>query len=705
MTDNVYNSSKIRLLKGLEPIQLRPSMYTRTETPNHMIQEVIDNAQDEALAGHANVIEIRVLPNDYIMITDNGRGIPVDDILDEHGKSTGQSGAEAIFTVIHSGSKFNKDDDESAYRFSGGLHGVGVSVTNALSEVLVAVIKKNKKLYQIKFADGAVVNKLEEVTDLKTLFIQNDKLTSWIKRKGNGTTVICKPQAHPPRNLPAYFETPKVNFDQLKNYLKVKSALLPNVHITYQYLDEDVIEWKYNSLKDYLIAESDELNIKTQWFTTLNEEEITEETNLTEATKFLHIQKYIENNNTAFKKGEGLECIIGFLKEGKKATEGFVNLIHTPEGGEHERGLKVAIYEGMKSFITRYNLMPNSKLTIEADDIWQKISFVLSVKMVDPKFKGQVKDKLLSKEANKLVSELSKDFFELWLSDNLDFSKKLANMVIENAQIRSKGEIKVERKKGASNATLPGKLTDCVLTDMEKTELFICEGDSAGGQAKQARNKDFQAILPIRGKIQNTWEVESHKIQENNEVDNISIAIGIPPHTLDDKVDFSKLRYGKIFTMCDADVDGRHIEVLLLTLFFRHFPQVIKKGHLFIAQAPLFRVDYPSNKKSKKTLDAKAYIKDELELETFLKKLNKMGFTVEDEQVRVSRFKGLGEMQVEQLWETTMDPANRKALKIVIEEDHLEGDIKAFNNYMSKKEAKFRKDWLEENGNKANVDA
>lgn len=705
MTDNVYNSSKIRLLKGLEPIQLRPSMYTRTENPNHMIQEVIDNAQDEALAGYANTIEIRILPNDYIMITDNGRGIPVDDILDDNGKSTGQSGAEAIFTVIHSGSKFNKDDDESAYRFSGGLHGVGVSVTNALSEILVAVIKKNKKLYQIRFADGAVIDKLEEVTDLKKLFIQNDKLVSWIKRKGSGTAVICKPQAHPPRkDLQPYFEIPKVNYEQLKNYLKVKSALLQNVHITYQYLDEEVIEWKYNSLQEYLIAESDGFNTKTQWFTTLNEEDITEETNLVESTKFLHIQKYVDHKNGPFKKGEGVDCIIGFLKEGKKTSEGFVNLIHTPEGGEHERGLKTAMYEGMKSFITRYDLMPN-KLNIEAEDIWQKISFVLSVKMVDPKFKGQVKDKLLSKEANKLVYELCKDYFELWLSDNLDFAKKLANMVIENAQIRSRGEIKVERKKGASNATLPGKLTDCSETDVNKTEIFICEGDSAGGQAKQARDKNYQAILPIRGKILNTWEVESHKIQENNEVENISIAIGIPPHTMEDKVDFSKLRYGKIFTMCDADVDGRHIEVLLLTLFFKHFPQVIKRGHLFIAQAPLFRVDYPSSKKSKKTLDAKAYIKDEAELPLFIKKLNKMGFTEEDEQIRISRFKGLGEMQAEQLWETTMDPENRKALKIIIEEDHLEGDLKSFNLYMSKKEAKYRKEWLEENGNKANIDS
>ena len=668
MTENSYTSSQIRVLKGLEPVQLRPGMYTKTDDPNHIIQEVIDNAQDEALAGYATKIFVKI-DGDYISVADNGRGIPVDIMKDQDNKSA----AEVIFTELHSGGKFDKADG-GAYSFSGGLHGVGVSVTNALSLELKAVIKKDGKIHSIKFENGTLSEPLSVIGK--------------VDKKDTGTCIIVKPD-------PKYFEDPKVNIDFLKNYLRVKSALLKGVEITFQVNDAEPISWSYNDVTEYFVAESSKINGKEVFWLNL------EETAVANKTDFLwKYEYYLPEDSSLGKKGEGLNLVMGVLEEGKKFSESFVNLIPTLSGGTHERGLKNGLFEGLKSFMTHYNILP-PKVSIETEDLWNKTSYVLSTKILDPAFKGQVKESLSSPSAAKLIDGLVKDNFELWLNENIKFAKRLAEFVISNAQQRSKAETKVERKRTGNNA-LPGKLTDCSDNDPTKTELFICEGDSAGGGAKMARDKNYQAILPIRGKIKNTWEVLTANLYDSSEtIQNIAIAIGVQPHSMEDNVDLSKLRYGKICTMCDADVDGRHIEVLLLTLFFRHFPRLVLKGHLYVSRAPLFRVDSPSNKKSKNKLDKKDYVQDEKELEKLLVKLRK---DFEDESIKISRFKGLGEMNPEQLWETTMNPESRRLIKITLNEDHIDADLDSFNLYMSKKEAGKRKEWMEENGNKVEVD-
>lgn len=667
-SEQIYNASKIRVLKGLEAVKLRPGMYTRTENPNHIIYEVIDNAQDEALAGFANKISVKIINGDTVEVEDNGRGIPVDIHLE-----TGRSAAEVIFSELHSGGKFDKES-EGAYSFSGGLHGVGVSVTNALSKHLEAVIKKNGILYQVIFKDGEIFQSLKEIGK--------------VAKKDTGTKIIATPDNK-------YFEN-KLNVEQLKNYLRVKSALLRGVEISFQIDNEEPISWKYDSLTDYLVAESNKVNQETFWVTELSDQE-NESDNVKYVWDFEH---YLEHNNTVGKKGEGLHVVIGFIEEGKRVNESFVNLIPTLNGGTHERGLKNGLFEGLKNFMNHYNLTP--KISVESDDLWQKTSFVLSSKILDPQFQGQTKEKLSSENAARLNVALIKDGFELWLNENIDFGKRLVEIVVLNAQKRTKTEVKIERRRGGSNTTLPGKLSDCEESNPEKAELFLVEGDSAAGSSKMGRNKDFQAILPLRGKILNTWEVDISKLFDSDTIKDIAVAIGIPPHGLNDNVDFSKLRYNKICSMCDADVDGRHIEVLLTTLFFKHFPQVIKRGHFFIAKAPLFRVDFPSNKRNKSKLDKKIYIQEEVELDNFIKKLNKEGF--DENSIKVSRFKGLGEMNPEQLWDTTLNPETRTLIQIGIDTDHLDSDVEIFSLLMSKKEAKNRREWMEEKGNTVEID-
>lgn len=674
MTDNTnYDSSSIRVLKGLEPVKSRPGMYTRTENPNHIIYEVIDNAQDEALAGHATKISVAVKNGEVVTISDNGRGIPVDPMKDD---PENRSAAEVIFTELHSGGKFDKDSG-GAYTFAGGLHGVGVSVTNALSSELEAIIKKGGLEYNIKFENGNIVQGLAPTGNK---FRKND----------TGTTIIARPNGK-------YFETPKVQVEQLKNYMRVKSALLSGVEIIFQNNDDEPISWSYPTLMDYMVAESSKLNHdETYWLSM-------EDDLLPNNTSFVwNFERYLTEESSLGSKGEGLHVVIGFLEEGKRFTESFVNLIPTLNGGSHERGLKNGLFEGLRNFMSHYNLMPN-KLTIEADDLWNKCSFVLSSKILDPQFQGQTKEKLTSERAAKINIALVKDNFELWLSDNVQFGKKLAETVISNAQKRTKTEVKVERKRSGGGTTLPGKLSDCEGTDHEKSELFLVEGDSAAGSAKMGRDKNFQAILPMRGKILNTWEVEIEKIFHSDSVQDLAIAIGIPPHGLEDEVDFSKLRYNKISTLCDADVDGRHIEVLVITLMLKHFPQLITKGHFYVTKAPLFRVDYPSTKKNKSKLDAKDYVQDEEELEEFLSKLKKQGYN--EENWKVSRFKGLGEMNPDQLWETSLNPETRCLIQLLIDKEHINAELEMFNMLMSSKTSKQRKEWMEEKGGTVEIDA
>ena len=581
-----YSSSQIKVLKGLDPVKKVPGMYTRTTSPNHIVYEVIDNAQDEALGGYANKLLVKVIDDNTVLIEDNGRGIPVD-FMEEEGKSA----VEVIFTSLHSGGKFDKEEG-GAYDFSGGLHGVGVSVTNALSKSVKVRINKNGKSYAIDFADGYVVSDLKE--------------TGKVDKSRNKTSVEVVPDL-------TYFDNP-LNIDELKNYIRVKSALLNGVEIVFQYKEDEPISWNYSTLKDYLLTESNKINEETYWKTEGDESVANVDSNL------WNFKYYLPETNTIGSKGEGLDVVIGFLEEGKRIQESFVNLISTLDGGTHVRGLKSGLFEGLKSYMNNYNLMP-AKITLDSEDLWSRTSFVISAKLLKPKFASQTKEKLSSETSAKLVSGLIKDNFELWLDENPIFAKKLSEMVIDNANRRNKAEIKTDRKKSNGNAVLPGKLTDCVDTNPERTELFICEGDSAGGGAKQARDKEFQAIYPIRGKILNTWEVERSKLFESETIENIAIVIGIEPHGVRDNIDMSKLRYGKICTMCDADVDGRHIEVLLMTLFLRHFPQIVTNGHLYIARAPLYRVDYPSSKKSKNKLDKKEYIQNEEDLDKLLKKL------------------------------------------------------------------------------------
>ena len=675
MSHKEYNASSISVLEGLEPVQQRPGMYTRLENPNHIIYEVIDNAQDEALAGFANQISVQILDDESVLISDNGRGIPVDEMVDKKtGKKTGQSAVEVIFTKLHSGGKFSKSDDESPYRFSGGLHGVGVSVTNALSDVLRATIYRNGYEHMIEFNKGNLVSPLTQVSKLKD-------------KKQTGTTILAKPTT-------SYFESPKINIEDLKNYLKVKSALLKGVEIVFTYKNDEPIKWSYNGIVDYMVNEMAKTGQETLWLQK-NEEEAQQNTQY-----LMHINKYLNEKTSYGDKGEGLEAVIGFFTEGRRYNESFVNLIPTLNGGKHENGLKNGLFEGLKSFINHYSLLPKN-ISIESDDLWSKTCFVLSTKMLDPQFQGQTKEKLISDSANKLTTNLVKDYFELWLNERVDFGKKLAELVISQAQKRVKIDVKIDRKRNSST-TLPGKLSDCENDDPSKSELFLVEGDSAAGSGKMGRDKNFQAILPLRGKILNSWEVEAHKLFDSKTIQDISIATGIDPHKIDDVVDFSKLRYSKICTLCDADVDGRHIEVLLTTLFFKHFPQIIQKGHFYIAKAPLFRVDYPSSVKAKNKLDAKQYISNEEELEILKKKLYKIGFT--DDNIKISRFKGLGEMNAEQLWDTTLDPENRNLIRIQMDPDHLDADYDMFTMLMGKKESEARRKWMEQKGNLVEVD-
>jgi topoisomerase-4 subunit B len=667
MTETTYNASKIKVLKGLDPVKKVPGMYTRTENPNHIIYEAIDNAQDEALGGYATKIKVS-MPDIYtVIVEDNGRGIPVDIMEEEDGKSA----VEVIFTSLHSGGKFDKKG-EGAYNFSGGLHGVGVSVTNALSTSLEVKVKKDGKSYNISFEDGILSSQLKE--------------TGKVNKSDSGTCIIAKPN-------PIYFDNPVVNIEQLKNYLRVKSALLHEVEISFQFADEEPIIWIYPSLKDYLIAESNKINKDGTYWQSSEEESLPNKTNF-----IWNFEHYLKDSSLG-ENGEGLHVVLGFLEEGKKINESFVNLIPTLNGGTHERGLKNGLFEGLKSFMNFNNLTP-PKLTIEAEDIWSRTSFVLSMKLLEPRFQGQTKERLSAENAAKITMTLVRDNFEHWLNDNSEFGKRLSEMVIQNAQKRTKIENPIDRKKSTGTNILPGKLTDCLDTNIERTELFICEGDSAGGGAKMARDKNFQAIFPVRGKIWNVWEIEQIKLFESETIENISIVLGIPPHTMEDQVDLTKIRYGKICTMCDADVDGRHIEVLLLTLFLKHFPQVVAAGHIYVARAPLFRVDHPSTKKSKKP-DKKVYIQDEKDLDKLLKSLRK---DFSDDLIKISRFKGLGEMNPAQLWETTMSPEGRYLIQITMDKEHIDSDIESFNLYMSKKESKKRKEWMEENGNKVEVD-
>lgn len=647
-----YTADDIDVLEGLEPVKKRPGMYTRTDSPNHMIQEVIDNARDEALAGFASRIAVQIHEDGSVSVADNGRGIPIGAVK----KAGGKSAAEVVFTKLHAGGKFKKDDD-SAYKFSGGLHGVGVSVTNALSTRLDIQIRRESKVYALGFEHGG-------------------ELTSPLKEIGkcakgeSGTLVHAYPDL-------SYFEGP-LNVDELTTYLRSSAVLMPSVEFSLQLPGQEPQKWAYpGGLSEYLrVQGGDDPDV---W-----------------AAPMFNLENHIPQGHETYSSGEGVTLAIGWLLEGRPFAQSYVNLIHTPDGGKHILGLRAGLFEGMKSFIEHHGLLPKG-VKIEADDVYGRACFVLSIKLLDPQFQGQVKEKLNSESAVRLVSSLTKDPFELWLNENLSDGKKLAELVIANAVARSRNVKPLERKKSGGGAVLPGKLTDCESSDATRNELFLVEGDSAGGSAKMGRDKVLQAILPLRGKLLNTWDVDASTLYGSQTISDISLAIGVEPHGhLPDisKADISRLRYSRVIIMSDADVDGSHIQVLLLTLFFRHFPLLVKNGHIYIAQSPLFRMDAPAKRGQKG--ERKFYAIDDQERQLIMDKLSREG--IKESQLKISRFKGLGEMNAEQLWDTTMNPDTRRLLQVAFLQSLPESTTELFDMLMNSKNAHKRRAWMEAKG-------
>ena len=648
-----YGESSIRVLKGLEPVKQRPGMYTRTDNPLHIIQEVIDNAADEALAGFGKRIAVTLHTDGSISVEDDGRGIPFGLHPEEQ-----VSVVEIVFTRLHAGGKFDKGSG-GAYSFSGGLHGVGVSVTNALSTRLQVTVYREKQAAQLAFSGGDVIEPLT-VRPLAS------------GERKNGTTARAWPD-------PKYFESAELPRSELMHTLRSKAVLMPGVTMTLTTEKTgETLTWLYKGgLRDYL----------TQ---ALHSDPI---------IPLFEGEQFATGSETEnFAEGEGAAWCVAFTEEGASMRESYVNLIPTVAGGTHEAGLKDGLFTAIKSFIEMHSLMPKG-VKLMPDDVFSRASFVLSAKVLDPQFQGQTKERLNSRDALRLVTTYVRPAMELWLNQHVDYGKKLAELVIKQAQARQKAGQKVEKKKGSGVAVLPGKLTDCESRDLSLNEVFLVEGDSAGGSAKMGRNKETQAILPLRGKVLNAWEVERDRLFANNEIHDISVAVGVDPHGPNDSPDLSGLRYGKVCILSDADVDGSHIQVLLLTLFFRHFPKLIETGHIYVAKPPLYRIDAPARGKKPA---AKIYALDEGELHATLDKLRKEG--AKEGSWSISRFKGLGEMNAEQLWDTTLNPDTRRLLQVAYGEPGFESTEVSFNKLMGKGEAASRRELMELHGDEVEVD-
>ncbi|HJU49665.1 MAG TPA: DNA topoisomerase IV subunit B [Pseudogulbenkiania sp.] len=649
-----YDESSVRVLKGLEPVKERPGMYTRTTDPTHICQEVIDNAADEALGGFARKIAVTLHQDGSLSVEDDGRGIPVGLHPQE-----GVPVVELVFTRLHAGGKFNKKDG-GAYAFSGGLHGVGVSVTNALSTRLEVEVKREGGLYRMVFAGGDVIEPLARVGDCGA--------------RTSGTRVRVWPDGK-------YFESPRYSLAELERLLRAKAVLLPGVAVTLTIerpSGDEVKVWQYpQGLKSYLaeLCNGDE-----------------------PVAPLFSGEAYIGGDHEQFAKGEGVQWALAWFEDGA-GGESYVNLIPTPSGGTHEAGLRAGVFDAVKSFVDHHNLLPRG-VKLMAEDVWSRVRFVLSARVLDPQFQGQTKEKLTSRDALKLISGLARDPVELWLNQHVEAGKKIAELAIRQAQSRLKSVKKVEKKKGSGVAVLPGKLTDCESEDIERNELFLVEGDSAGGSAKLARDKEYQAILPLRGKVLNSWETDRDQLFSNAEIHDISVAIGVDPHAPGAAADLTGLRYGKIAILSDADVDGSHIQVLLLTLFYRHFSALLANGHICIAQPPLFRVDVPGQGKHRPP--KKLYALDEGELEAILDRLRSEG--VRENAWSISRFKGLGEMNPEQLKDTTMHPDTRRLTQVKVRPEAEDDTRRMFTMLMGKGEAASRRGWMEAKGNEVEAD-
>ena len=654
-----YSESSIKVLKGLEPVKQRPGMYTRTDNPLHMIQEVIDNASDEALGGYGKHIILTMHTDGSVSVEDDGRGIPVGMHPEEK-----RPVVELVFTQLHAGGKFEKGSG-SAYAFSGGLHGVGVSVTNALSKRMEVTVWRDKQISTLAFEAGFVVE------PLKT------KIAPMGDRP-NGTRVRAWPDSK-------YFDSGNIPLPELQRLLRSKAVLLPGVKVTLiQEKGGEPQTWLYaRGLKGYLdeaMAQGGHSQVVIPAF---------------DGEHFADPNRPGEDS---FAEGEGASWVVAWTEEGAPVRESYVNLIPTPAGGTHESGLRDGLFNAVKSFIDIHALQPKG-VKLMPEDVFARASFVLSAKVLDPQFQGQIKERLNSRDAVRLVSGFVKSALELWLNQHVDYGRKLAELVIKQAQARTRAGQKVEKKKSSGVAVLPGKLTDCESEDISMNEIFLVEGDSAGGSAKMGRNKEYQAILPLRGKVLNTWEAERDRLFANNEVHDIAVAIGVDPHGSSDNPDLSNLRYGKVCILSDADVDGAHIQVLLLTLFYKHFPKLMERGHVYIARPPLFRVDAPA--RGKKPAQ-KLYALDEGELRSIEDKLRKEG--LREGSWQISRFKGLGEMNAEQLWDTTLNPDTRRLLPVTEGSFGESETIKTMDMLMGKSESGARKTWLEERGNEVEAD-
>ncbi len=629
MNSKTYNAEAIEVLSGLDPVKRRPGMYTDTSRPNHLAQEVIDNSVDEAIAGFTTAIDVILHPDNSLEVTDNGRGMPVDIHPEEK-----VTGVELILTRLHAGAKFS----QKSYRFSGGLHGVGVSVVNALSSKLIVTIKRAAAIYQMQFAHGDVKSALKNIG-------QADK-------KDTGTAIRFWPAAE-------YFDTPKFSVSRLKHILRAKAVLCPGLKTSFTDLQSGGTDtWFYeNGLKTYLLE------------ALANFERLPEE-------PFMgHFAAETEE----------VDWAVVWLPENEEGIiESYVNLIPTIQGGTHVNGLRSGLLEAMREFCELRNLLPRGiKLTPE--DLWNGCNYVLSVKLQDPQFSGQTKERLTSRQCAAFVSGVVKDAFSLWLNQNVTSGEALVQFAIDNAQKRLRASKKIERKKITSGPALPGKLADCVSQDPSRGELFLVEGDSAGGSAKQARDRDFQAVMPLRGKILNTWEVDATEILGSQEIHDIATAIGVDPASHD----LSGLRYSKICILADADSDGLHIATLLCGLFLKHFRPLVANGHVHVAMPPLYRIDIAKEVYYALDDSEKQGILDRIQAE------HKKG------KVSVQRFKGLGEMNPLQLRETTMSPDTRRLVQLTIDSD-LETDA-LMDMLLAKKRAGDRKNWLEAKGDRAEV--
>jgi len=624
-----YNAADIEVLSGLDPVKRRPGMYTDTARPNHLAQEVIDNAVDEALAGHAGTVDVILFKDGSCEVSDDGRGMPVDIHPEEK-----IPGVELILTRLHAGGKFSNRN----YTFSGGLHGVGVSVVNALSKKVEIFIKRESSEFRMEFRDGDAASKLETVGS--------------VGKKNTGTRLRFWPD-------PKYFDTPKFNVRALRHLLRAKAVLCPGLNVTL--LDEATGErdsWHYeDGLRDYLKGEL-------------------------AGRELLPPELFVGQLK---KDTEIVDWAVAWVAEGELVQESYVNLIPTAQHGTHVNGLRSGLTDALREFCDFRNLLPRG-VKLAPEDVWDRVAFVLSLKMTDPQFSGQTKERLSSRQAAGFIEGAAHDAFSLWLNQHVDLGEKIAQIAIERAAARLKTEKQVVRKKVTQGPALPGKLADCISQDLSRTELFLVEGDSAGGSAKQARDKDFQAILPLRGKILNTWEVASGSVLASQEVHDLAVAIGCDPG----KEDISGLRYGKVVILADADSDGLHIATLLSALFLRHFPALVQAGHVFVAMPPLFRVDV-----GKQVF----YALDEEEKRLLLEKIQREKIKG---AVNVTRFKGLGEMNASQLRESTIHPDTRRLVQLTVEDGDQTHSL--MDMLLAKKRASERKSWLETKGDLASLE-